>query len=211
MSYTIIDNFVPISVQNNLENMFQYHTSWNYSSYTSGNNQENQSSDPLVKECPQLIHQSFWNGVGDPASINLTQMVLYFLEYISGCKVNDIHKIKVNMNLLDESFKDKYHPPHADHKSNEWFSLIYYIKDSDGPTRFFNKTTRDPHPEKDLKVVGEVDPKKGRAILFKSNQMHTGTCPLKTENRLVINYVFQAEDLKIDFEKDNTSSLRYVA
>ena len=152
--------------------MFQYHTAWNYSSYTSGNNQENQSSDPLVKECPQLIHQSLWNGVGDPASINLTQMVLYFLEYISGCKVNDIHKIKVNMNLLDKSFKDKYHPPHADHKSNEWFSLIYYIKDSDGPTRFFNKTTRDPHPEKDLKVVGEVDPKKGRAILFKSNQMH---------------------------------------
>ena len=209
MSYTIIENFLPASVEYELEDMFQHHTKWNYSSETSGS--QTVEIDPLAKESPQLIHQSLWNQTGDPDSINLTTKVLYFLEFISGCTVKDIHKIKVNMNLLDQSFKGKYHPPHADHKSNDYFSLIYYIKDSDGPTRFFNKTTRDPNPYKDLKIVGEVEPKKGRAILFKSNQMHTGTCPQETENRLVINYVFKAENLTIDFKKADISSIRYIA
>ena len=209
MSYTIIENFLPASVEYELEDMFQHHTKWNYSSETSGS--QTVEIDPLAKESPQLIHQSLWNQTGDPDSINLTTKVLYFLEFISGCTVKDIHKIKVNMNLLDQSFKGKYHPPHADHKSNDYFSLIYYIKDSDGPTRFFNKTTRDPNPYKDLKIVGEVEPKKGRAILFKSNQMHTGTCPQETENRLVINYVFKAENLKLDFQKTNSTTVRYIA
>ena len=209
MSYTIIENFLPASVEYELEDMFQNHTKWNYSSLTSGS--PTVEIDPLVKECPQLIHQSLWNQIGDPDSINLTTKVLYFLEFISGCNVNDVHKIKVNMNLLDQSFKGKYHPPHSDHKGNDYFSLIYYITDSDGPTRFFNKTTRDPNPYKDLKIVGEVEPKKGRAILFKSNQMHTGTCPQETENRLVINYVFKAENLKLDFQKTNSTTVRYIA
>ena len=211
MSYTIIENIVPISIQDQLEDMFQYQTKWNYVSFTSGNDEGQLGLDPLIKECPQLIHQPGHIENPDSDSFALTSMLLVFLESISGGKVGSIHKIKVNMNLLDTSFKGKYHPPHADHKSNDYFSLIYYIKDSDGPTRFFNKTTRDPNPYKDLKIVGEVEPKKGRAILFKSNQMHTGTCPQETENRLVINYVFKAENLKLDFQKNNSTTVRYIA
>jgi hypothetical protein len=169
LSYTIIENFLPASVEYELEDMFQNHTKWNYSSLTSGS--PTVEIDPLVKECPQLIHQSLWNQIGDPDSINLTTKVLYFLEFISGCNVKDIHKIKVNMNLLDQSFKGKYHPPHSDHKGNDYFSLIYYI----------------------------------------TNQMHTGTCPQETENRLVINYVFKAENLKLDFQKNNSTTVRYIA
>jgi hypothetical protein len=41
--------------------------------------------------------------------------------------------------------------------------------------------------------------------------MHTGTCPQETENRLVINYVFKAENLKLDFQKNNSTTVRYIA
>ena len=34
--YTIIDNFLPISIQNMIEYHYQYKPRWNYSSFTSG-------------------------------------------------------------------------------------------------------------------------------------------------------------------------------
>lgn len=211
MSYTVIEDFLPTTVQNMLEEQFQYNTQWNYVSYTSGNEEDviDAVSDNVIEDPPQLVHISSWGGKDNPETFGLTRMVLYFLESITGCTVTDVHKIKTNMNLKDDTYKGKvkYHPPHADHKSPEYFTLIYYIKDSDGPTRIFQKTTLDPLPYKDLIEVGSVEPKKGRAILLKSNLMHTGTCPTETENRLVINFVFKAENLKVDFDPKNTLSV----
>ena len=212
MSYTVIENFLPKSIQDTIEEQFHFNTQWNYVSFTSGNAKEieghNESVvDDNIKECPQLVHISQWGGKPNPETFGLTRMVLSFLENATGCTVGDIHKIKTNMNLKDESFKGKYHPPHADHKSPEYFTLIYYIKDSDGPTRIFQKSTLDPMPYKDLEVVGEVHPKKGRAILLKSKLMHTATCPIENENRLVINFVFKATNLKIDFDVPNVLSV----
>tara|TARA_Y200000002_G_C22420715_1_gene553803 strand:+ start:28 stop:663 length:636 start_codon:yes stop_codon:yes gene_type:complete len=210
LSYTVIENFLPRTIENILEETFQYNTEWNYVSETSGNEEEAiDAIDENVKECPQLIHISHWGGKDNPMTFGLTRMVLYFLEIATGCTVGDVHKIKTNMNIKDASYKGKYHPPHADHKSPEYFTLIYYIKDSDGPTRIFQKSSTDPLPYSGLKVVGEVHPKKGRAILLKSNLMHTGTCPTENENRLVINFVFKADNLKIDFDVPNTISVSH--
>jgi hypothetical protein len=209
LSYTVIENFLPTTIQNILEEQFQYNTQWNYVSFTSGNDTANAVDvvDDNIKECPQIVHISSWGGKDNPETFGLTRMVLYFLESITGCTVTDVHKIKTNMNLKDESYKGKYHPPHADHKSPEYFTMIYYIRDSDGPTRFFQKSTTDPMPYTDLKVIGEVEPKKGRAILFPANLMHTGTCPINHENRLVINLVFKADNLKIHFDTQNKLSV----
>ena len=219
MSYTLIENFVPISLQNRLEEKFQYDTKWNYVTYTSGN-EDNviDQVDKNVLECPQLTHVSHFNGhdhqgfnmANNVESFELVTNVLYCLELISGCTVTEIHRIKTNMNLQDIRYDGKYHPPHADHKSSDYFSLIYYIKDSDGPTRLFNKSTTDPFPYKDLKVIKAIEPKKGRGILFPSNLMHTGTCPTKNENRLVINYIFKADNLNLDFKNQSNASVRYA-
>tara|TARA_B100000941_G_scaffold218873_1_gene161611 strand:+ start:2124 stop:2765 length:642 start_codon:yes stop_codon:yes gene_type:complete len=202
LSYTVIENFLPDAIQNMLEQQFQYHTEWNYVSETSGNTKEaTDALDENVIECPQLCHLSHWGGEDNLKSFGLTRMVLYFIENLTGVMIKDVNKIKTNMNLLDTRFgPDKYHPPHADHRSPEYTSMVYYINDSDGPTRFFDKTTLDRDPYKDLKCVGEVHPKKGRAVLFSSALMHTGTCPQKHENRLVINFVFKAPGLKLPFD-----------
>lgn len=219
MSYTIIENFLPTSLQNRLEEQFQYNTKWNYVSQTSGNeNDVIDNVDKNVLECPQLTHVSHFDGrdhqgvhmANNPESFELVTRVLDFLELISSCTITEIHRIKINMNLQNSMYKGKYHPPHADHKSPDYFTLIYYIKDSDGPTRFFNKSTTDRLPYKDLKVITEVEPKKGKGILFPANVMHTGTCPINHENRLVINYIFKADNLKLDFENQSNASVRYT-
>ena len=220
MSYTIIENFLPIAVQNMIEEHFQYNSKWSYVSTTSGNNEDFiDKQNDNIKECPQLINLSHMyrhkyddtiqNEFRDPETFDLTRMVLHFLELASGCLVTKLFKIKTKMNLKDESFKGKYHPPHTDHKLHGVFSLIYYIKDSDGPTRFFNKLGTDPMPWKDLVEIGQVEPKKGRAVLFSSNIMHTGTCPIEHDNRLSINYVFEADDLKINFQQLNNLSVEH--
>lgn len=197
MSYTVIENFIPEALENVLANMYHHDMEWNYVSETSGNTEDMVDDlDPRVLECPQLCHISHWGGVDNPKTFGVQRMVLYFLELYTGCKITDINKIKTNMNLMDPRYKDKYHPPHADHRAPEWTSMVYYIIDSDGPTRFFNKSTLDKDPHSNLEVIGEVHPKKGRAVIFPSNIMHTGTCPQKTENRLVTNYVFHAPELK---------------
>jgi len=212
LSYTVLENFLPLSIQDEIERKFQFNTKWNYVSYTSGN--EHKDVDELnenIIESPQFIHQSMWNGIKDE-SFHLLALPLYFLEGVSGCTVSEIFKIKTNMNLMDSRYEgEKYHPPHADHKSSEYFTMIYYIKDSDGPTRFFNKKITDPFPSRDLKLTGEVHPKKGTAILFKSNQMHTGTCPTNTENRLVTNFVFKATNLTTNFTPIEQPIIRNIS
>ena len=105
MSYTVIENFLPKSIQDTIEEQFHFNTQWNYVSFTSGNAKEieghNESVvDDNIKECPQLVHISQWGGKPNPETFGLTRMVLYFLENATGCTVGDIHKIKTNMNLI---------------------------------------------------------------------------------------------------------------
>ena len=221
MSYTIIENFLPVAVQNMIEEHFIYNSNWSYSSSTSGNSENFiDKQNENIKECSQLINLSYMyrhkyegtiqNEFRNPETFDLTKIILHFLELASGCTVTKLFKIKTKMNLMDKSFEGKFHPPHTDHTLQGVFSLIYYIKDSDGPTRFFNKSDTDPMPWKDLVEIGQVEPKKGRAVLFPSNIMHTGTCPVEHDNRLSINYVFEADDLKINFQHQNNLLVEHI-
>jgi hypothetical protein len=87
--------------------------------------------------------------------------------------------------------------------------MLYYVRDSDGPTRFFNKWGTDPNSNEDLIETGRVDPKKGRAILFNSNIMHSSTCPQEHENRCSINYIFKADNLDLHFTPPTNLSVTH--
>ena len=54
--------------------------------------------------------------------------------------------------------------------------------DSDGDFRIFDDN---------LKVVKKITPKKGQAVLFNSNKYHSGSCPINSNIRLNINFVFE--------------------
>ena len=65
------------------------------------------------------------------------------------------------------------------------------MDDSDGDTVLYNEYFTKESVGL-VTVQQTVAPKKGRAIIFDSNQIHSGTCPSVHDTRMVINCVFDA-------------------
>lgn len=92
-------------------------------------------------------------------------------------------RIKCNLLLQNNKTKKVNHQiPHIDNINDEYYSLIYYVNDTDGDTLFFDKN---------LNVVKKITPQKGKAILFKSNTLHAACNPINSYKRSVINFVFR--------------------
>ena len=71
--------------------------------------------------------------------------------------------------------------PHIDdHTSKGSVSYIYYVHDSDGPTRIYENWWR----------TIKVNPKQGRLLRFASDTRHSGNIPYKFETSTVINFVW---------------------
>ena len=71
------------------------------------------------------------------------------------------------------------HAPHIDY-TFEHTTLLYYVNDSDGPTRFY----------KGDKIIKEVIPRKGTAVLFPFGSYHSSSDPIETPVRVTLNYNF---------------------
>jgi len=216
LSYLIVDDFLPESVQDMLFYRFQWSTLWQYASKSSGED-EFDENDPNICEISQFTHMSVHSlapkitNLPPPMDVDETvieplieesyndlRLVLYFLEFKFKFRIDSIFRIKTNMGYQMPHNEGMYPPPHFDSPDPNLIVAIYYINDSDGPTRLFDKTTQDRLPHKDLKVIGEIEPKKGRAVLFKANRMHTGCSPVHHENRIVSNLVFTSKDLDLN-------------
>ena len=84
------------------------------------------------------------------------------------------------MFIKDQS-KELYNAPHRDHNFPH-YTMLYYIIDSDGPTRIFDNKTE--------KVIKEIEPKQGRVVFFPGDTLHASASPREYSRRMVINYNF---------------------
>jgi NADH:ubiquinone oxidoreductase subunit len=91
------------------------------------------------------------------------------------CKIN----LQFNLTGMEEG---KFNTPHLDCQENH-IAMIYFVNDSDGDTYLFK--------DEELNILTSVSPKKGRAIFFKGDILHTGSHPIKNKVRCVINFNFQ--------------------
>lgn len=98
--------------------------------------------------------------------------------YKEGAELKFLYRIKAGMFVRNQT--DKPHIPHVDLKNNKHYTLLYYVIDSDGPTRFYDGD----------KVIREVEPKKGRAVIFPGDMYHSSSSPRKHSNRITININF---------------------
>ena len=69
--------------------------------------------------------------------------------------------------------------PHIDHQYKH-YTMLYYVNDSDGPTRFFSNE----------KIIKEVEPKKGRVVIFPGHIKHSSASPIRTSRRMILNFNF---------------------
>ena len=67
------------------------------------------------------------------------------------------------------------------HKNKKAISIIYYVHDTDGDTVFYDKECK--------KIIKKITPKKGRAVIFDSLIFHSFMRPIKSEKRVVINFI----------------------
>jgi hypothetical protein len=110
-------------------------------------------------------------------------------------KVGNIIRIKANLLLNQEG--PKLQPPHVDGLRlvddkpvcMGKKSLIYYVNNSDGDTILYNERFTGG-PVGRVTEQLRVTPKKGRAIIFDSNQLHSGCAPTNKAYRVVINCIF---------------------
>jgi|TARA_B100001769_G_C21862581_1_gene467034 hypothetical protein len=98
-------------------------------------------------------------------------------------EVVEITRVKTNLlQNLNGFTKENHNIPHIDLYNEHYeenFSLIYYVNDSDGDTKFFNK---------DFELIKRVSPKKGKVVIFHSNTLHTSSNPIESPYRMVVNF-----------------------
>jgi hypothetical protein len=89
----------------------------------------------------------------------------------------EILRAKANLQTKLPNLKKHHHnTPHKDFKSDHKV-LLYYVNDSDGDTHFF----------KNNKIFKSISPKANRLVVFDGNILHTGSHPIKSDYRIVLN------------------------
>jgi hypothetical protein len=71
-------------------------------------------------------------------------------------------------------------------------TAIYYVNNTDGDTYIFNEKV--PKQKDGVSVYETVTPKKGKMLVFNSNQFHASSSPINNNIRLVLNIVFKVCD-----------------
>lgn len=182
----IIDDFLPqtladiISLES--ENLF-----WKPVDDAAGVKKNYDHANPNIVEFPQLEHVVCEDNQPISNLHSLIMSMIWFFEDRTSIAPTGITRVKFNY-IFQTNHKDtNYAAPHVDNPSDDSISMVYYVDDSDGKTRIFDKTF--PEGYYDLKITKEVEPKKNRAVIFNSNIFHASSPPINYPSRKVINFV----------------------
>lgn len=150
-------------------------------------------SDQKTKnDKPQLVHSFCHNGEyeGDQNVFQFIKGVLPFPEW----DTHHLHRCKFNLNL--PLCNKKIITPHLDVPNGDGIVYLYYVNDSDGPTRIWphvqNKTDWNDISIFDRRKYSpiKIHPKKGRVLRMTTKVWHTSDVPRNFNKRIVGNFVF---------------------
>jgi ectoine hydroxylase-related dioxygenase (phytanoyl-CoA dioxygenase family) len=151
--------------------------------------------DGNTKDSIQFTHKLFTDTRFESEYVEYVMKIMNSLQEKEGIVCTTLHRAKCNLIPQDSSYGlDEYHPPHIDSKdvSDNTYTLVYYVNDSDGDTFVFNEKYGDEFT--DLTIAHRQTPKEGCALLFKSTNYHASSSPINTKSRVVINIVFESNE-----------------
>lgn len=186
--YSILNKLVPPSYAKMLEDELTQNMPWYYTPSSSGEVDIDQKDKNLVN-FPQMHHVFLDNDGTTSPHFVLIQPLVWFLEKELSINIISLNRIKANLLLQGDATLDNYNLPHIDHPNDDHISMVYYVNESDGDTRIFDKTVQEGH--EDLNCIGQFKPEQGRALVFKSNRFHASAPPVKFKSRMIINFVLQ--------------------
>tara|TARA_Y100000592_G_scaffold29446_1_gene47021 strand:+ start:2880 stop:3419 length:540 start_codon:yes stop_codon:yes gene_type:complete len=171
---TVIDNVISSAYQDYIENIFSMNFSWYFTPRIS----DDVSTDPNTGFSHLIFEDTttYSNHFG----ILLPVFFEAFNKYKRGLKPEKLIRIRVGMFIQDQTKQP--HLPHIDFINMKHTNMLYYVNDSDGPTKLYNQDK--------TKVIKEVHPKKGRVLFFDGSTYHASSCPKDHPSRIVINYNF---------------------
>jgi len=177
----VIDNIVSVELADEIENiMLNGNFPWYFKPNTYGPGSENRKLIKNEIEVFHLDHVFYQYDLENKINskyYEIIKKVLNTIEYKS------LYRIKANFTTNLTNYKKNNHQSvHIDWENKKCKSLLYYVNDSDGDTRFFDNNK---------KVIKKIKPKKGRAVLFNSNLTHAAANPIKFPYRMVINFLFE--------------------
>ena len=191
----VIDNYLPKEYINNIEKLFlkpeinnSSEIAWFYNDYTASKDEDYLDKIKNNKhffDSFQFTH-IFYN-MGEKNSSHFDKIV----KILEDTKVNwkSIERAKANLTTpLPNSKPGDITVPHQDirpndnyYKNKKFISIIYYVHDTDGDTVFYDNECK--------KIIKKVSPKKGRAVIFDSLIFHSYKRPVKSDKRVVINFI----------------------
>lgn len=197
MQPLIIDDFLPDIYQDSLKTLLLGpEIGWIFAPYsvTQGDTSKYYHIDEPFKEHIQFRHIFVYDGEIQSPFFKFIVPLLASFESTTGKKIKSMHRIKANL-LMPQS-GTPVQQPHTDgmnfdtgeHPASGKTTLLYYVDTSDGDTVLYNEYFKG-EPVGLLTKQQSVTPVKGRAIIFDSDQLHAGSCPVNSDYRLVINCV----------------------
>lgn len=199
MSPIIIDNFIPEAYQQSIVMLLTGpEFGWSFFDYSVSDMPLDAYyfTDLPTKEHMQFRHVFFKDDQEVSPFAKYIESLFVSYQALTGSEIKHKQRVKSNL-LVKDSFGPHLQPPHVDgmivrdgvYNSVGKKTLLYYVNDSDGDTVLYNEYFTGESIGK-VTVQQTVAPVKGRAIIFDSNQIHSGTNPKMNGTRMVINCVF---------------------
>lgn len=146
----------------------------------------------------------------------MIETIIWFLiDRFPDLPIKSLNRAKANFiyNPNPNTAEDLVQTPHVDWaQPNQCVSLLYYVNDCDGDTILYNETYDDMKKELPLTERVRFTPKKGDAILFKSDIFHVAELPVLKDKRHIINFVIELldEDFYQDQDEQQEEELREI-
>lgn len=200
-----IENVVPKSFQNSIIDRVQgdQHFPWfllhrighpdHYGKGTTPAYLDNNITDDVG-----FFHMAYDGGNYSPY-YDFFKNVLYFFTEKTDIEVGNILRIRLRYTHKGKDHSEtKYAAPHVDfYTGKPYYTLVYYVDDSDGDTIIFDKIFNpaeeiyDPIISNPLPELIRITPKKGSGLFFNGHRFHAGNFPINYSSRIVINFDFE--------------------
>ena len=176
----IIENLLPKTYQDEIETAINNHGfPWYF--------QENQiyTTRDDIPQIFGMTHMFYKDGKKNSSYFDSILPLTYFFEDRTKLKIKSIFRMQANISFDQVTTEDIINNSiHIDLNHDSFYSLVYYVVDSDGDTIIYDNKKN---------IIESCSPKKGNAIYFKSNQPHFGSLPKEHKSRIVINCIFEVE------------------
>ena len=194
--YKVLENLIPETYQNILLEMYDSSVAqWAYLPNLSGiETNELDVNDKNIVPSIGFTQKVYQDNIG--ATNNnwtFTAPLLWFLEHRTGIKVKHIDRVRANLMVPNgNNNSSTYNEPHIDNVDLDCLTMLYYLNDSDGDTRIFDKNATQGF--NDLTMIHSQPHKKGDALIFPSNQFHCSSSPIVSNRRMNLNFVFYIQN-----------------